>query len=165
MFMFIAKMPGCLEDDNIRLRPLRIFDGPFITDVLRDKDILKSNGLSKPMSSLWFSFWWWIKKTFIPCYCIECDSKRIGFIGLYNLSPGKSAEMSLAIFNETLRRHGYGTRAFRLLVQGLKRYSVVKNLLVKVETDNHAAISFWRKLGFIETEISDGVVNMSLDFT
>jgi RimJ/RimL family protein N-acetyltransferase len=154
-----------MKDNDLSLRPMRISDGPFINNGLKDEIILKASGLNNPINSSWFSVWWWIKKTFMPCYCIECDSKRIGFIGLYNLSPGKSAEMSLAIFNETLRRHGYGTRAFRLLVQGLKRYSVVKNLLVKVETDNHAAISFWRKLGFIETEISDGVVNMSLDFT
>jgi len=163
--VFFVKIPRYMKDNDLSLRPMRISDGPFINNGLKDEIILKASGLNNPINSSWFSVWWWIKKTFMPCYCIECDSKRIGFIGLYNLSPGKSAEMSLAIFNETLRRHGYGTRAFRLLVQGLKRYSVVKNLLVKVETDNHAAISFWRKLGFIETEISDGVVNMSLDFT
>lgn len=81
---------------------------------LKDEDILSTSGLNRPIASSWFSVWWWMKKTFIPAYFIECDSKQIGFIGLYNLIPGKSAEMSLAIFDKNNRRLGYGTRAFNI---------------------------------------------------
>jgi len=99
-----------------------------------------------------------MEKTFTPAYFIECDSKQIGFIGLYNLIPGKSAEMSLAIFDDNFRRRGYGTRAFKLCTQGMQRHSVVKEIFVEVKADNHGSLSFWRKLGFTETDILDDII-------
>jgi RimJ/RimL family protein N-acetyltransferase len=152
-----------MEDGLIRLRPLRIFDGPFLCNGLREKHVSAANGLREPLSSSWLFVWWWIKRTFILAYCMECDSRRIGFIGLHNLRLGKSAEISLAIFGNELRRHGYGTRAFRLLAQHLKRYSMIERVLAQVRADNHSARSFCKRLGFGETGNLDGVVNMSMD--
>jgi len=105
-----------------------------------------------------------LKKTFMPAYCIECDSKPIGFIGLYDLIPGESAEISLAIFDKTFRRHGYGTRAFKLLAQHLQRYSVVREIHVNVTRDNHRALSFWKTVGFLKMNtVDDTTINMSMD--
>ncbi len=160
--MLFLKIPGYMEDGNLRLRPLRITDGPFILRGLNDGAILKASGLDRQTASSWFFAWWWIKKTFMPAYCIECNSKRIGFVGLYNLIPGESAEVSLAIFDNNFRRLGYGTRAFGLLIHGMKRHAVVKNLIVKIRIENHDALLFWRKLGFVEAGIFDGVINMSV---
>jgi len=151
-----------MEDGNLRLRPLRMSDGPFILRGLNDGAILKANGLNRPIVSAWFFVWWWMKKTFTPPYCIESNSKQIGFIGLYNLMIGESAEMSLVIFDKNHRRQGYGTWAFNIFAQGLKRHSVVTEILVNVKADNHGALSFWRKLGFLEVSISNDFITMSM---
>ncbi|MFN3396155.1 MAG: GNAT family N-acetyltransferase [Thermodesulfovibrionales bacterium] len=160
--MFFLKIPGYIEDGNLRLRPLRISDSPFILRGLNDGAILKASGLSRPVASSWFFVWWWMKKTFMPAYFIECDSKQIGFIGLYNLIPGKSAEMSLVIFDGNNRRLGYGSRAFKLCAQCMQRHSVVKEIIVKVKADNHGALSFWRRLGSVEAGIINGLITMSM---
>ena len=160
--MLFLRIPGYMEDGNLRLRPLRMSDSPFILRGLNDGAILKASGLSRPVVSSWFFAWWWMKKTFTPSYFIECDSKPIGFIGLYNLIPGKSAEMSLVIFDDNFRRMGYGTRAFNICAQGMKRHSVVKEIIVKVKADNHGALSFWKKLGFVEAGIINGLITMSM---
>ncbi|MBI5025986.1 MAG: GNAT family N-acetyltransferase [Nitrospirae bacterium] len=160
--MFCTKIPRFIEDGSIRLRPLRVFDGPFLMGGLKDEDILLANGLNKPIASSWFFIWWWIKKTFMPAYCIECASGRMGFIGLYNLMIGKSAEMSLVIFDRNNRRMGYGTRAFKLFAKSLQRHSVVERILIKIKADNPIALSFWKKLGFVETGILDDIISMSI---
>lgn len=161
--MFSVRIPRFIEGGNVRLRPLRVFDGPFFASGLKDEDILSASGLNRPIASSWFSvWWWWMGKTFTPPYCIEYDSGRIGFIGLYNLIPGKSAEMSLIIFDRNNRRMGYGTRAFKLCAQGMQRHSAVKEIIVKVKTDNHSALSFWKKLGFVEAGIINGLITMSM---
>jgi RimJ/RimL family protein N-acetyltransferase len=152
-----------MEDGNLRLRPLRIADCPFILNGLNEETILKANGLSRPIIASRFFVWWWIKKTFISAYCIECDSKLVGLTGLYNFIPNKSAEMSLAIFDKSSRGKGYGTRAFNLLLKELKSKPPVRKIVVKIRTNNLTAIPFWKKLGFIETGIFDEVVTMSMD--
>ena len=161
--MFYIKVLRSMKDVNLWLRPLSFFDGHLISNGLRDEVILKANGLSKPIYSSWFFIWWWFKKTYICSFCIELDSRSIGFIGLYNLIPGKSAEISLVIFDKTLRQHGYGTRAFKLFAQSLQRHSVVEKILIKIKTDNHSALSFWEKLGFVETSMLNDIINMSMD--
>jgi RimJ/RimL family protein N-acetyltransferase len=152
-----------MKDDNLRLRPLRIFDGHFIHKALKDEIGLKANGLSRLTDSSWFSVWWWIKKTYSYAFCIELDSRPIGFIGLYKLILGKSANISLVIFDETFRRQGYGTRSFKLFAQSLRRHSVMKKIFITVRTDNHRALSFWKKLGFSETSVLNDRINMSMD--
>jgi RimJ/RimL family protein N-acetyltransferase len=159
----MIKVTISMRDDNIKLRPLRIFDGHFIRRGLKGEIGLSTDGLSRPTDSSWFSVWWWIKKTYSYAFCIELDSRPIGFIGLYNLIFGNSADISLVIFDETLRRQGYGTRSFKLFARSLRRHSVVENIFVTVKTDNHRALSFWKKLGFSETSMSNDIINMSMD--
>lgn len=119
--------------------------------------------MSRLTDSSWFSVWWWIKKTYSYPFCIELDSRPIGFIGLYNLAFGKSADISLVIFDETFRRQGYGTRSFKLFTQSLRRHSVVEKTFITVKTDNLKALSFWKKLGFSETSMVNDIINMSMD--
>ncbi len=157
-------IPAYIEDAEIRLRQLRLSDGLFMINGLKDEIILNSCGVSGPINSSWFSLWWWLKRTFMPAYCIEIDSKPIGFIGLYDLVLGESAEISLAIFDKTFRRKGYGTRAFNLLVRHMKRHSVVKEIQAKIIRGNHHAISFWRRVGFLQLNTpNDTIISMSMD--
>jgi RimJ/RimL family protein N-acetyltransferase len=153
----MIKVTISVRDDNLRLRPLRIFDGHFIHRGL------KANGFNRFKDSSWFSVWWWIKRTYSHLLCIELDSRPIGFIGLYNPALGKSADISLVIFDETFRRQGYGTRSFKLFAQILWRHSVLEKIFVRVKTGNHRALSFWRKLGFSETSMVNDIINMSMD--
>jgi len=158
-----AKIPRYMKDNNLRLRPLRIFDGPFIGEGLRDEVVLKANGLSSPISSSWWVVWWWIKRTFVITYCIECDSRRIGFVGLYDLRLSEFAEISIVIFDKNVRRLGYGSRAFSLLLQNLREYSIVEKVIARVKTDNNMSISFLQKLGFKEMNAADGITIMFID--
>ena len=151
------KMLASIDSNKIRLRPLRISDSPFIRSGLNDEVILKMNGLNHPIHISWFSLWWWMKKTYHFLFCIEVDGKRIGFIGLYNLTPGEYAEISLVIFDKMFRKQGYGTKAFQLLLQWLQRYRLVKEIHVKVLTKNYDALSFWRKVGFLEMNTADNI--------
>jgi RimJ/RimL family protein N-acetyltransferase len=159
----MIKVTMSMRDDNLKLRPLRIFDGHFIHKGLKDKIGLRTNGLSRLSGSSWFSVWWWITKTYRYSFCIELDSRPIGFIGLYNLALGESADISLVIFEETFRRRGYGTRSFKLFAQSLRRHSIMKKIFIAVKTDNQRALSFWKKLGFSETSMVNDIINMSLD--
>jgi len=161
--MFYARVPRFMRDGHIRLRPLRVFDAPYLRDRLRDKDMLRASGLSAPVYSSWPVLWWWIKKRFMLSCCIEHESQRIGFVGLYNLRLAESAEITLAIFDKSLRHHGYGSRAFRLFAENLRRRAVVRKLLVRVRRDNFNAVSFWKKLGFSEVGRPDGIINMYMD--
>jgi RimJ/RimL family protein N-acetyltransferase len=149
-----------MSDGNIRLRPFRILDSPFINNSLRDKDVLKTSNLKEFLSRSWFPFWWWMKRTYASLHCIEVNSECIGFIGLYNLNPDKSAEMTLVIFESKNRRFGYGSRAYNIFARFLKRY--FSKIIVRVRTDNHASIAFWTKLGFRELYTLKGIKVMSL---
>jgi RimJ/RimL family protein N-acetyltransferase len=137
-----------MDDGLVRLRPLRISDIPFMHSKLQDNDILKAIGLSRAFTGSWIYLWWCLRKTLVFRYAIESDSRLIGFMGLYYLSPGRSIELTLAIPDEKSRRLGYGTRTFTLISQALERYSSVETLIVKVKPDNETALSFWSKLGF-----------------
>jgi RimJ/RimL family protein N-acetyltransferase len=159
----MIKVTISMRDDNLKLRPLRIFDGHFVHRGLKNEIGSKTNSLSGLTGSSWFSVWWWIKKTYNYSFCIELDSRTIGFIGLYNLALGKSADISLVIFDETFRRQGYGTRSLKLFAQSLRRHSVMKKIFITVRTDNHRALSFWKKLGFSETSVLNDRINMSMD--
>jgi RimJ/RimL family protein N-acetyltransferase len=161
--VFYVKVPAYMRDDNLRLRPLSIFDGHFICSGLEDEAVLQAIGMRKPLCLSWFSLWRWIKKTYSCSFCLELDSRPIGFIGLYNLTPRKSAEISLVIFDNTLRQKGHGTRAFKLLKDGLQKHCVIRNIRAKVKTDNCGACSFWEKIGFVKIGVKDDIVIMSMD--
>ena len=156
-------MPRYMKENELRLRPLRIFDAPSLSRWLRNAGILRTEGLSRPAHLSWFFPWWWVKRRFDCSFCIEVDSRPIGFIGLYNMRLGRSSEITLMIFESALRRHGYGTMAFKLLVQNLQRHSVVEEISARVKSDNHIALSFWKSLGFKEVNSLEGMTRMSLD--
>lgn len=155
--------PRSLRDNNLRLRPLRIRDGRFIAAGLADAAILRACGMSNAPSASSISLIWWIRRTYPLAFCIELDDRRIGFLGLYRLHPGKSASLSLAIFDETCRNRGCGTRALRLIVKYLRKCRLARCLAVEVLQGNSEALNFWNKAGFRETSASGGVLTMTQD--
>ena len=152
-----------IEHDGIRLRPLRIFDVPLIKKRFRDKEALGTTGSGKPASGGCLSVWWWLKKTYPILFCIEVESKCVGFIGLYNLEPRESAEITLVIFDGGMRRRGYGSKAYDAVATSLCRSLFFKRIIVRANADNQPSISFWKKLGFEELHTGNGVKTMTKD--
>lgn len=146
---------------RIGLRPARFSDASFFFEVLGQAEILRTSCAEKPLTQSRFLLWWWLRRRYASLYCIEADSKLIGFIGLYNLRED-SGDITLVIFNEKDRRLGYGTRAFTLFVQGLPSY-FPKRMFVSVAKDNHPSLSFWRRLGFRESADRDHIMIMCAD--
>lgn len=71
--------------------------------------------------------------------------------------------MTLVIFDKKNRRIGYGTRAFHILAQTLKRCHLIEKIIVKVKEDNHASIAFWTELGFENMHSFNDIKVMSID--
>jgi ribosomal protein S18 acetylase RimI-like enzyme len=160
--MLIAKVPRYIREGDLLLRPLRIWDGPFLGRMLNRGDILAACGLSRPFETSWFSLYRRLKAIFPLVYRIEYASDTIGFIGLYNLRTDKTAEMSLMIFEASRRRTGFGTAAFRLLSSVLEKNRLVKKWVVSVRRDNAPASAFWTKLGFEEVWQDAEIIKMAL---
>jgi RimJ/RimL family protein N-acetyltransferase len=161
--MVLAWIPRRVRDGNIRLRPLRIFDGPFMRDAFRERDVFEPNGLSEPIEGSWFEVWWWLRRAFVFSYCIEIDSRLSGFVGFYKLFPGQYAEVALTLFDRRTRGQGYGRRVLALLERTLERRCRVERVVVRVKEENHGAAGFWKKVGF-EAEGpfgQEGVILMS----
>jgi ribosomal protein S18 acetylase RimI-like enzyme len=178
--MLITSLPRYIKQRDLTLRRLRILDGPFLSATLkRREDILKSSGVCKtpqssgvcktrqsggvctPRRTPWLFFYWWLRKTFFVAYCIERKSQTIGFIGLSNLVPGESAEISLVLFDSACRRRGYGTASFQLLSRSSFTIAFANTFIVRVRKDNESARFFWTSLGFV-TLGSDGDVTVMI---
>jgi RimJ/RimL family protein N-acetyltransferase len=148
-YVFYVRMPRKMKDGDITLRPLTILDGPFMCEGLKracNSGAEKTGSLFNASS---FFFWYWMKKTFLLRYCIECNDRPIGFLGLYNVTPGESAEVALYLLDEKMKRRGYGTRVFGIFSRWLKRQGFVKNLVVRIRKENDASAAFWTGLGFV----------------
>ncbi len=74
--MFWVKVPRYMKDGNLRLRPLRVLDGPFISKGLRDENLLTANTEDNLFDSSWISIWWMIKTDNQPALSFW---KGIGF--------------------------------------------------------------------------------------
>ncbi len=153
------RIPGTLESDGLRLRPVRITDIPLIRNGLRRDDIMGAFAPGKSVLRSCLTVWWWLKQTYPVLYCIEIHSRCEGFIGLYDLKPADSAEVTLVIFDPDMRRHGHGSRAYAL-VTNLFRSSRIRKFIVEVKADNCPSISFWKKFGFEEVGSMSGVKTM-----
>lgn len=162
--IYYARIPFTIGNGNIRLRRLLFTDIPFLREALKEEGICPSSNIVRhKIFSSWLSLWWRIRKTFAVIYCIELTSERVGFIGLYNLEPGKSSEISLIIFKREKRRCGYGSGAFALLAHYLKNHRILDRIIVKTGTDNIGSIGFWRKLGFKEVNVAHEIMTMYMD--
>jgi RimJ/RimL family protein N-acetyltransferase len=121
-----------------------------------------SAGQERPALRWRLSIWWWLKRNYPILFCVEAESKCIGFIGLYNLGE-ESAEITLIVSDSKSRRLGFGSEAYHALVAHLPRTSLIKKVTVRVMADNHPSISFWKALGFEEQHSRNGIRTMEKD--
>jgi ribosomal protein S18 acetylase RimI-like enzyme len=160
--MVIARVPRRIRQGKLTLRPLRLWDGPFLARMLRQDDILRTCGAKRRPDISWFSLYLRLRSLFFLSYCVEYSSERIGLAGLYDIGAEKSARMSLVIFTESRRRRGLGTKVFRLLVAALRDRPFLEKILVSVGPGNDAAEAFWKKLGFEEIGRGEETLELSL---
>ncbi|MDA8388436.1 MAG: GNAT family protein [Nitrospiraceae bacterium] len=73
--------------------------------------------------------------------------RPIGFIGLYNLDFGKSAEIAIEI-SEGERGKGAGGMSLGLFLDGLGKRSIVEELVARVRPDNAAALRLFKRFDF-----------------
>lgn len=169
--MLITSLPRYITQRDLTLRHLRISDGPLLSETLKREDILESSRVCKtcissrvcrPRRTSWIIFYWRLRKIFFAAYCIERESRTIGFIGLFNLVPGESSELSLVLFDPFFRRRGYGTRAFKMLSRNKFTATFANTFIARVRKDNEPAYCFWRKLGFETVGYDGDIIVMEL---
>jgi RimJ/RimL family protein N-acetyltransferase len=158
--MFFATFPGRMTDGVVDLRYMKISDGPFLQKQLAEREALSYTELRRPVPASWFYVWRRMKKIFDVAFIVVVDVKPVGFIGLYNLVLGHSAELSLVIFDKEKRMQGYGSRAFNLLADSLRTSSMVKSIFVTYKGNNTDGRSFWSRCGFQEKCRKDNLVTM-----
>jgi RimJ/RimL family protein N-acetyltransferase len=90
----------------------------------------------------------WLLLTFQVIYLIEMEKKLLGFIGLYNMKPGKSLNLSIAVFDPDDRGKGYGTDALGLLLPYLQKKGLAEEVVAEVASANMRPLSFLAKAGF-----------------
>jgi RimJ/RimL family protein N-acetyltransferase len=71
--------------------------------------------------------------------------------------------VSLLLFDSGMRRRGYGSSACTAVAAHLRRSSLVKRLIAEVAWDNHPSLCFWKKLGFQEMHVENGISTLVKD--
>jgi RimJ/RimL family protein N-acetyltransferase len=146
-----AKLPRRIEEGGLSLRPAGPADLTFLASLW---------GRRVGRLSSW-RLWWWVKRNFAPAYLIEWRSRRVGFLGLYDLELGDHASVSLYLHVEA-RRLGLGSRSLDLLRCHLGRECLVNQLTAEVAPENTASLAFLRKLGFRELGLAVGQKSLRL---
>jgi RimJ/RimL family protein N-acetyltransferase len=94
------------------------------------------------------SFVTWLLLTFQVIYLMEVEKTVLGFVGLYNMEPGKSLNLSIALFDPDNRGKGYGTRALGLLLPYIQKKGLAEKVVAEVASTNTRSLSFFAKAGF-----------------
>jgi L-amino acid N-acyltransferase YncA len=142
----IERVPS-LQGTTISLRPCRAGDLSRLQKLFRDTALpLPDEGLKTLRSFPAFSKW--LLFTFQVIYLIEREKSVIGIVGLYDMKPGKSLKLSIAICNPDDRKKGYGAEALGLLFPYFQETGLAEEILAEVSSDNTRSLFFFAKAGF-----------------
>lgn len=87
-------------------------------------------------------------------YMICVDEKPIGLVGLYSIHwIHRTAEIGIYIGEINNQGKGYATDAVSALTKYAKEYLNLRKLKLYVVEGNDKAISFWKKMKFVECGI------------
>ncbi len=137
---FFRILPRLVSGEGMLLRFIRMKDmtsPPF------------SAGSGKKPSAL--SLWKELFDSYQGVYLIaekEDPDRAVGFIGLYGMVPGRSSYVSIVIWDEKDRMRGYGSRGMRLMLDYLRKKSIIRVMCAEVAQDNYPSRSFFEGLGF-----------------
>ena len=147
-----AKFQRSMKNSGLALRLYSLKDLPALHSLFNLEILLRANGARHRAFSSLLLFCKWMITSFQVFYLIENwenDGGRIvGFVGLYNIKIGKTLFLSIGIFKPEDRGRGYGKKSIELLLDSLKKYSVVETVCVEILKTNVASLSFFKKLGF-----------------
>ena len=142
------KLPRSLTGRSVSLRRLAVSDAAFLQDAIGGQ---KSSGR---WNRRWrgLSLWWWMRGRYTCAYVIRGDTKRVGLIGLYDvtLRPRPRAALSLIVKEEETRRRGYGGEAYDLLMSRIVKNHGLDEIEVAVAGPDPESLSFWEGLGFTQ---------------
>ncbi|MDP5144996.1 UDP-2,4-diacetamido-2,4,6-trideoxy-beta-L-altropyranose hydrolase [Shewanella sp. ULN5] len=83
--------------------------------------------------------------------------KHVGNLGVKHVNVlNNEAELWIYIGEQPDQKKGLGTTAMTLLEAFIKQALLIDNIVIHVEKDNHAALSFYDKLGYVAS--SDNLV-------
>ena len=117
-------------------------------------------GLQK--SSGFFTVLFMLLRIFKWVYLIKRDGRTVGMLGAASWEPGRSAILTMAIWNRLDRNRKTGSRALGLAVRELAQRGLCKRFFVEVKETNERGIRFWKKNGFMETGRRNKTVVMYL---
>lgn len=149
----VARFPRRIEEaPGFALRLSRPWDLPALHSLFSADLFTRAAGRSdRPFGSV-LSFWMWLRGSFDVVYLAECQEtgtrRVVGFVGLYDLRPGRSVRLSMAIFDPAERRRGYGERSMETLCLYLRRRAIVKAVFAEVSRDNAESLAFLSAVKF-----------------
>ena len=144
------KLPRSIRGTSVRLKRLAVTDGPFLTGLTAGVAPLPGRVTRGPSFAYPLRLWWRMRQRYTCCYTIRRDGRPIGLIGLYGLDPGRTAELTLVIAEEADRGKGYGTESYGLFMSRFSGGRPKETVLVRLAQPEARALSFWRRLGFLE---------------
>jgi RimJ/RimL family protein N-acetyltransferase len=136
--------------DRVALRSVRPNDFELLFRWLNDPEIYRWWGGVPIESDVIQKKYLGLRRPRVGSYIIEVTGMPIGYAQSCQLNAdGGSVDLFLI---PEMRRRGHGIDAVRTLVEHLKQVQGWKRITVDPERENSSAQSFWRKIGFIETE-------------
>ena len=134
------------------LRLARPWDLPALYPLFGTEIFLRSAGrLARPFGSL-LSFWRWLRGLFCVVYLAEVPEsgarRVVGFVGLYDLEPGRAVSLSMAIFDPADRRRGYGAQSVETLCLFLGSKAIARVVCAEVLRNNTESLGFLRAVRF-----------------
>lgn len=87
---------------------------------------------------------------------IDENGKILGCLDTFN-PQDSSLEIAYIIYDESDRRKGYCTEAYKLLENFLREMFEIVELRARVSEKNQQSLSFLLSLGFLQTKYSDGI--------
>ena len=143
-----------IEFENISLKPVEIDDLELLNKWKNDEKKFKYlGGGYRPISISQQKKWIekLVENTFENQRYIILDENdnKIGFIGLYNISPiHRTCSLGLYIGEKESWRKGIATRAYKALENYSKKYLNIRKIHLEVVEKNECAVNLYKKLGF-----------------
>lgn len=141
---YCCVLPRRITGGDIHLRFIRLKDLSFMRPFL-------SGASSSVKTGSAFYLWKRIFAAYQAVYLIWDNnepSDPIGFIGLYGMVPGRSLYISIQIFTESHRMHGYGSKSVSLLLDYFKEKALAEDIWAEVPESNEGSRSFLEAMGF-----------------
>ncbi len=143
-----------IKHDNVYLTPIELEDIELLNKWKNDEDVYKYlGGGYRPISVSQQRKWMDIlvennleNQRYI---ILDEDYNKVGFIGLYNISPiHRTCSLGLYIGEKESWGKGIASKAYRALECYAKMYLNIRKINLEVIEKNENAVKMYQKLGF-----------------